>query len=182
MRARTCATIILCCAALLPAVAQAEWLCNFTRSVVQDFKRRNCWPQPFVDWDRADAAEPFSAMVENGWRQQNLLGDYHFREGTTELTEAGRLKVRWILLEAPEQHRVIYVHRTLSEADTAARVMAVQRCAAEYHQPSPQIVTTDISPYGWPAERIDTLNRKYQATIPDPRLPKSSGGGGTSSN
>ncbi len=179
MRVRTIAVLVLSLAATLPSVVQAEWLCEFSRSVAQDWKRRNCWPEPFVTWDRASTLEPFSAMVNNGWQQQNLLGDHHFREGTTELTEAGRLKVRWIVLEGPEQHRVIYVHRTLSEPETAQRVAAVQRCAAEYRNPMAQIIPTDLSPQGWPAERIDTLNRKLQATVPEPRLPKAASAGDT---
>lgn len=179
MRARLIAILALSVAAAFPAAGRAEWLCNFSRSVVQDWQRRNCWPEPFNAWDRAAAQEPFSAMVANGWQQQNLLGDYHFREGTSELTEAGRLKVRWILLEAPEQHRVIYVHRSLSEDETAQRVASIQRCAAECHQPAAQIMMTNLSPQGWPAERIDTINRKLQATVPDPRLPKATNDTGT---
>ena len=30
-----------------------------------------------------------------------MLFDQHFEEGNSRLSEAGRLKVRWILLQAP---------------------------------------------------------------------------------
>ena len=124
-----------------------------------------------------------AVMTANGWRRQNMLTDLHFTDNN-DLTEAGDLMVRWILFEAPHAHRVIYVHRGASGMDTATRMavvaLAAQRAAPG--QPIPPILETSISDTGWPASEVEKITRRYDATIPDPRLPKdSSGGGGASS-
>ena len=81
--------------------ASAEILCEAWNSIVRDVKRRQCWPEPFVAPDRATVRSPFVTQVANGWRRQNMLGEFHFQPGSQDLTEAGRLKVRWILPYAP---------------------------------------------------------------------------------
>ena len=94
------------------APARADWIfCivdgtkKFCHSVARDTKRRNCWPEPFTRPDRYAVRAPFALMVSNGWRRQNLLGEHHFVDQGGKLTEAGRLKIRWILTEAPQHHR-----------------------------------------------------------------------------
>ena len=62
-------------------------------------------------------------MVGGG---RTCSAEFHFEPGTGQLTEAGRLKVRWILTAGPEQHRLIYVHTADNNQETAARVAAVQ--------------------------------------------------------
>jgi uncharacterized membrane protein YgcG len=117
-------------------------------------------------------------MAANGWRRQNMLTDLHFTDNN-ELTEAGDLMVRWILNEAPYAHRVIYVHRGLTGEDTAARMAVVAKTAqkAAPGQPIPPILETNISDAGWPAREVEIISRRFDATTPDPRLPKESSGG-----
>ena len=79
----------------------ADWLCDFCNSVARDTKRRNCWPAPFNCPDRQTVRAPFAIMVNNGWRRQNMLGDFHFEATTGQLTEAGKLKIRWIVIRGP---------------------------------------------------------------------------------
>src|SRR5690606_15584634 len=82
------------------------------------------WP------DRAAVCAPFGVMIHNGWRMQNTLASHHFREGTSELTEAGKLKVLWIMNEAPAQHRTIFIERSEAPELTQGRVRTVQNIAA----------------------------------------------------
>ena len=95
--------------------ARANWIGEFFYCMARDTKRRNCWPKPFVCPDRQAVRAPFVVMVNNGWRFQNMLGDHHFASDTGELNEAGRIKVRWILTQAPQQHRSVYVYKALSK-------------------------------------------------------------------
>ena len=69
--------------------AEANWLTEFAHCIARDTKRRNCWPKPFVCPDRTDVRGPLALMVSNGWRRQNMLGDHHFVDEQTALTEAG---------------------------------------------------------------------------------------------
>jgi hypothetical protein len=156
----------------------------FCRSVARDTKRRNCWPEPFTRPDRYAVRSPFGVMVENGWRRQNLLGEHHFVAQGTELTEAGRMKVRWILTEAPAQHRTIYVQRAIKSDVTAARIDTVQQLAAELLPEGalPLVLETSIPVRGWPASRADMIGRKFDASTPDPRLPEDGSAGGGEGN
>ena len=181
LRIAAIALAALACA----APARAGWFSsmvqgakNFGSSVARDTKRRSCWPEPFVKPDRYDARAPFAQMVSNGWRRQNLLAPHHFVDRESELTEAGRMKVRWILTEAPRQHRTIYVHKATDPELTAARIDNVQQLAAEVlpRGTLPLVVETSIPIYGWPAARADMIGRKFEGSTPDPRLPAATSG------
>ncbi len=151
------------------------WHKFFTES-----KRNNCWPHPFIYSDREMVRTPFVVMVNNGWKRQNTLGKYHFREDTNKLTEAGELKVRWILLEGPAHHRIIYIHRARAAEDTTQRVDAVQQLAIKLVPAGelPAVLQTDVGPAGWPAAQVDNIDRKFQSSAPNPRLPEATEGSG----
>ncbi len=167
----------------------ADWLCCFLNSVARDTKRRNCWPAPFVCMDRQAVRAPFAIEVENGWRRQNMLGDFYFEPNNGQLTEAGKLKIRWIVFEAPGQHREIYVHIGQNSEETQARLTAVTAEAASLAPQGqvPPVMQTTISDSGYPADRLDLIERKYQSSMPNPRLPampnqsNNSGSGSSSS-
>ena len=156
---------------------------DFLNSVARDTKRRNCWPAPFVCPDRQSARAPFAIQVSNGWQKQNLIGDYYFTDNSGELSESGKLKIRWILLEGPSQHRDIFVHVGPTAEETAARLDAVRSYAMKAAPNNIAMISeTTLTDAGWPADRIDIISRKFMASTPDPRLPKqnadgSAGGG-----
>ena len=159
----------------------ADMCTSFFNSIVKDVKRRQCWPAPFSAPDRAAARLPFSMMVANGWRRQNMLGEFHFEPGTGQLTEAGRLKVRWILTTGPEQHRLIYVHVADSDRETVARMAAVQNLAIQITPTNlPPVMATSIAEEGWSANQVDFIQRKYMISQPAPKLPSGSTGGAAS--
>jgi hypothetical protein len=164
----------------------ADWFFGIFDGIAREVKRRQCWPEPFVHADRAAARAPYAVMVANGWQRQNMLGEYHFEPATGQLTEAGKLKLRWILTAAPPQHRGVWVHRANSDEETTARMAAVYRLASQI-SPSdlPSVQPTSISDDGWPADQVEMIGRKFQATTPPPRLPapaSSSTGSGTGGN
>lgn len=162
----------------------AEILCAAASSIARDIKRRQCWPEPFIHADRAATRSPFALQVANGWRRQNMLGDFHFEPSTGQLTEAGRLRVRWILTVCPSQHRLIYVHAAENAEETAARMAAVHQAMAQITPNSTVPVMSTVLPDdGWPADQVDIIERKFRATMPAPRLPSGdTGGAGTASS
>ena len=134
---------------------------EFLSNVAHDTKRRNCWPEPFVHSDRAAPRQTLAVQDSAGWERQNLLSEFHFLPGGNELTEAGRMRVQWIMNEVSEPHRQIYVHRADTPQETAARMQAVQRFVAQspYAANVPVIESTRTDD-GWPADRIDSVSRK----------------------
>jgi hypothetical protein len=151
---------------------------EFLSSVARDTKRRNCWPEPFIYTDRAEHRQVIATQVSAGWERQNLLSEFHFLPGGSELTEAGRLRVQWIMNEVCEPHRQIYVHRADTPQETAVRMQAVQRFVAQspYGVSVPVLESTRTDD-GWPADRIDWLSRKAATSALDPKLMGGSGGG-----
>jgi len=162
--------IALTCAA--PACAGP--LADMLVGIVRDIQDRQRWPDQYTCADRQAVAAPFAVMVANGWERQNTLADQYFEPATGQLSEAGRLRVQWILIEAPECRRAIYVHRTLNPQEMAGRMKAVEEYAVQILPPgtTPAVFQTDVSPYGWSADWVDSIGRKYEATAPNPRLPK----------
>ncbi|HUY91778.1 MAG TPA: hypothetical protein VMV10_23750 [Pirellulales bacterium] len=145
----------------------------------RDFRRNNCWPQPFVVHDRIAVRSPFQVMIQNGWQVQNTLSDEHFDSETGELLGAGELKVRGILIESPPEHRQVFVLRGKNPQDTSHRQQSVDQYAASILHPGEhaQISESRVRPRGTPAERIVDIDARYSASAPDPRIPSSGGGG-----
>jgi hypothetical protein len=162
----------------------ADFFFGIFSSAARDIKRRQCWPQPFDGADRAATRAPFVTMVSNGWRRQNMLGDAHFDASTGQLTDAGRLKLRWILVNAPQQHRMVFVRTGLTEEETSNRMAVVQQAASQIAPNNlPPVLSTSILDDGWPAVEVDAISRKYIGSTPVPRLtaPSASGGGSSGS-
>jgi len=142
------------------------------RVLARDFAEVNNWPCPYVCWDREAVVAPFPGMIENAWRRQNLLAECHFTADNS-LSPAGQQKVRWILTEAPMQHRTIYVRRGETAEETCARVNSIRQYAAKAlpETSPPSILETNVSPpgypAGWPGAKDETLTRKFQSSVPD---------------
>lgn len=156
------------------ADVHANWFTSFIEVCDRDFKRNNCWPRPFVQPAREATKAPFFAMIDNGWRQQNLLGDHYFDASTNALTAAGELKVRWIVTQLPPPRRALFVQRGLSPDSTWARLNAVREVVVNAVPEGnlPPIWETGLQPVGSPADYLERVDQGYLETMPEPRLPE----------
>jgi hypothetical protein len=167
-----------------PQSANAFWpdLVQHKVSAMEMGRHQNqMWPYPYVCPDRQWTAAPFETMIHNGWRQQNLLGAHHFEAETNKLTRAGELKVRWILTQAPEAHRQVYVERDIDPAITEHRVssaLAFAEIAAMDGQ-SPAVTDTHIVSQGRTAAAVDHVNQSYRENMMPAVLPTSAGTAGS---
>ena len=172
--------VVLVAAALAGSNAFASDLDQFFHACCDTFRTRNAWPEPYATCDRDTIYRPFAEQVCKGWELQNMIADHHFVNSNGQLTEAGRLKIQWILTDVAPQHRAIYVHKALRPDETAARMAAVRQAAALMTGPGEMVaVLLSSEPAAnSPADRIDITNRKSLAVMPDPRLPNATGSGG----
>jgi len=141
------------------------------------------WPRQYIGPARRGICQATALMVHNGWRRQNLLGKYHFDESGEKLSEAGRLKVDWVMTQAPPQHRVIYIERARDSDLTARRTEAVQQFAAnETSTAGPlDVQETHVRDEGRPAGAVDAIFTGFSQNQPKPQLPGASGGSGSAS-
>jgi hypothetical protein len=164
--------IVITCAVWSASPAEADFHYFMQRQLL-DWHRNNAWPQPFVHVDRLATCAPFVTMAQNGWIQQSTLSDFHFDPVSNELTEAGKLKVRHILTNHPEGFRTIYLVKAVSSEESSIRLDSVQQTVAKMTEqgPMPDVQFVAIDPPTKPAFEINAIGTKYQATLPDPRLP-----------
>jgi hypothetical protein len=134
--------------------------------------QNSIWPRQYIYPARRGICESYDVMARNGWRRQNLLGPYHFEADGVLLNEAGRLKVEWILTQAPPQYRTMYVQRVVNQQQTAGRVEAVQQFVAELNMGGAgDVHETYVRDDGYPAVMVDAVFTGFKANQPVPALP-----------
>jgi hypothetical protein len=170
-----------------PARAGDAWH-NFWDEVHIGWHRNNEWPEPFSTADKQAAVSPFCVMIANGWQRQNLIGENYFDDGSKNLNIAGIERVRFILRQAPVEHRVFYVERDLNDDVTTMRVDAVQQAVAALQPrgPMPEVIVSNMVPEGRSAEMVAAEIKSYVTSAPTARLgghsSGGSSGGGTSAS
>ena len=176
MRRVTLVIAGLCLAGAGQLVQAGGWGDFWQRTSV-DFHRNNCWPQPFQSQDRELVRSPLIAMTAAGWRQNNTLSDHFFGTDDQAINQAGELKIRWIVTQAPAHRRTVFVLRGSTAESTAARVAAVQRKVEKYAPAGqqPDVVVTDVVPPGASGDYFDQVDRQFKQSIPAPRLPSMEG-------
>jgi hypothetical protein len=163
----------VCVFGLLGMCSQAQ-AGGFWARFHADFHRNNCWPQPFQATDRELTRAPIVAMTSAGWRLHNTLSDHFFNAEDQGINQAGEIKLRWIVTQAPTNRRTVFVLRGSSPEATAGRVATVQRAIDRLvvDGPRPEVLITDIVPPGASGDYFDQVQRQLQQSIPAPRLPE----------
>lgn len=135
------------------------------------------WPSPYLCPDRVSAHAPFNAMISNGWRRQNLMGEHHFKADSSELTQAGELKVQWIMTQAPPAYRRMFVERSVDPEVTKTRIETISKYAELIAQngETPRVDDTHIVSEGRPAATVDFVNTQFRENMRVPMLPVSAG-------
>ncbi|MFO0921829.1 MAG: hypothetical protein U0905_04985 [Pirellulales bacterium] len=162
--------------------ASAGWP-EFWHSCGVDRERNNIWPHPFRSADAGAVYAPFDVMKANGWKLYNTLGTGFFTEQNA-LTDAGRIRLEWIISQAPVDRRQVFVLKGATGDDTAARVESVQVAISQLLPVGelPPIYVTDVEPYVSSGQYQTAINRALIRTTPNPRLPVFKGLNTPSSN
>jgi hypothetical protein len=156
-----------------PCAQQDGWLKRAARSVATDYRRNSIWPQTFTPVDRAAVCAPLDLMVAKGWQTQNTLGEYHFNEGTANLTEAGKIRVKSIMNDVPPQFRTVFVPVGDTDQLTDARLETVQQFIEKnsHDEGVTNVASTTKAPRGRSADIVDATSRAFTQSVPVPRIP-----------
>jgi hypothetical protein len=148
-------------------------------SCKQDYYRNRMWPAPFTSEDTSAVVSIFEQQQSNGWRLHNTLSSSMFDPGTHCLTEAGKAHVRWIVTQAPQDRRVVFVLQHADQQSTSTRVESTQLAVSEMMPvgPLPQIYLTDREPAGSSGVYQTAISRAMANSVPSPRLTSSAGSG-----
>ena len=171
-----------------------EWRKEFTRSpygFVDGYRPSKGALKPLVVLDEIHKHPKWKGFVKGFW---DTRGD----KVDLLVTGSGRLDVYQrggdSLLGRYRQYRLhpLSVREITAPAGTSsndtpektvARISTVQQLATQTSTDgsSPQVLDTNLSPGGWPADRVDVINRKFHTAMPVPQLPSESksGSGGT---
>ncbi len=151
--------------------SQAGWP-EFKQSCHTDKLRNSAWPQPFRGLDATAVVAPFEVMKSNGWREFNTIPDSFFN-GTNQLTDAGRLKVQQILAASPPNRKALFVVKSESQEQTAAKIESVEIAVSGLIPVGdlPPIQLTDVQPGTSSGAYQTIVNRALVKTTPIPRLP-----------
>ena len=155
------------------STASAVWI-DSTVDYIGCGRQRNAeWPWPYICPDRMAVRQPFEMMICNGWRRQNLLGSHYFDHETNKLNTAGELQVQWIMTQAPQGHRQIFIEQSISPTVTAQRIASAQRYAQRVALAgeSPQVYDSTLMSEGRPASVVDFTNVRFLENMPVPVLP-----------
>lgn len=157
---------------LMAAPVGAFWLGEVYNQLERGREQNNLWPHQFVEADRRNAMAPFDTMIRNGWRRQNLLGSHHFTPDGAQLTEAGKLRVQWILTQTPESFRQVFVERSLDQEINESRIAATNEFASVVTgMHAGRVTHTHILTDGRPATVVDFVNTRFRENMATPALP-----------
>jgi hypothetical protein len=149
------------------------------------YYENSIWPRQYVGPSRRGICQSTQLMIDNGWRRHNLLGSFHFDPNTGELSEAGRLKVEWILTQSSPNRRTIFIERSIDSEKNAERQESVQQFASDLTSGAVDVKETYVRDHGHRAASVDAVFTGFGAGQRAPVLPQSAsaaGAGGSPSN
>lgn len=167
------AVVAVCSGSLGFAQTHSDSSCNY------DYYRNKLWPTPFRAMDTTSVQSVFDQQADNGWRLFNTLSNAMFDPKTHRLTDAGKAHVQWIVSQAPQSRRVVFVLQGNNQQSTALRVESTQLAVSELIPvgPLPSIYLTDREPVGSSGVYQTAIHRAMLSSVPTPRLTSAANGG-----
>jgi hypothetical protein len=140
------------------------------------------WPWPYLCTDRQCVMDMTHAQEANGWLSETTLYEYYFNPETNELTQPGKMHLRWILDYAPANYRSVWIQQVDDAAAGQQRMNNVRLVATQIAGANlPPIQYRVAMPPSRPAIEADTIRRKELQTIPTPRIPLPASAAGAAS-
>ncbi len=173
---RQCSTAIALAWLVMGSIALGQT--HSAGSMTYDYYRNKLWPTPFRSMDTCSVMTFFEQQADNGWRLNNTISHSMFDPKTNRLTDAGKAHVQWIVTQAPQSRRVVFVLQGNNQQSTALRVESTQLAVSEVIPvgPLPSIYLTDREPTGSSGVYQTAIHRAMLSSVPTPRLTANNGG------
>jgi hypothetical protein len=141
------------------------------------------WPWPYLCTDRAVVLDMTHAQEANGWLSETTLYEYYFNPDTNELTQPGKMQLRWILDYVPTNFRTVWIQQVDDPQAGQVRMNNVRRVATQIAGANnvPQIQWRVAMAPSRPAIEAEAIRRKELQTIPTPRIPLPASAAGAAS-
>ncbi|HID24346.1 MAG TPA: hypothetical protein EYP14_18360 [Planctomycetaceae bacterium] len=149
---------------------------------IHRFHGAHYWPYPYNHEDRFMVRELIRRQVANGWVVATTLYDYHFDPDTDRLSRSGRIRLRWILENAPTSRRVVFVQAGERKAASQSRLESVKKEMVRMvgSDEIPPVMLRVTSPLARPAKEVRAIRDAELQSQPEPRItdPINSGSSG----
>jgi hypothetical protein len=123
--------------------------------------------------DRHAVCSSYSVFERSGWSRQNTLSEFHFDPVSNQLTEAGRLKLRQVLLHHPAGRNDVFMARSMNEEHDRVRLTSIEQEGARMLSDgqTPHVTPVHVDYRMRPAEEVDFITRSRMESMPSPQLP-----------
>ncbi len=142
------------------------------QKIVHRYHGAHYWPYPYVEQDRCYIRSLSYLQTHSGWVAETTLYDYHFDPETQLVNHAGVMKLQWILLKAPVEHRTVFVQQAVDSHINDVRLASVQAESAKIVGDGnlPPILLRVSTPLTRPTNEIDAIRRAELDSQPIPRI------------
>jgi hypothetical protein len=140
-------------------------------------QRNNAWPKPFVCHDRWACYAMLQMNVTCGWEVAHTLTDTHFDLESNQLNSAGKAKVAWIMQNAPQDQKGIFVYQAIPGGEVETRLDSVRQWTEQWysHLGPAHVAFTQRLPNNMSGAYSEAISLNYLQSLPTPALPSSTG-------
>lgn len=145
---------------------------SFAQRFRRDYYRNKMWPYPFRAQDAQAILSIFDAQRNKGWQLHNTIGAAMYEPTSGRLTETGIAHLRWIVAQAPQARRVVFILKASSQQETAARVEQTQLAISQLVPTGalPELYLTNQEAPGSSGIYQTSIQRAMTTSVPNPRL------------
>jgi len=139
--------------------------------------RNSAWPLPFSCWDRENYNAILNQQFATGNQIAHTLTAQYFDPESNELNRAGELRVSWIMQNAPQRDKQIFVFEDQQGPTIDQRIASISNFTGRYyaHMGNATVAKSRLLPNQIPATYQQGYNQSYAEGQPDPVIPVDAG-------
>lgn len=156
---------------------QLKYQVQQQQAINQKISARNAaWPKPFNCADRQLYHNVWNPMINAGWEDQCILTKTHFDDETGELTRYGVQQIGGMMMNMPQNRRVVFVQESVNQQETQERIAKVRDVISTYYSQRGGVVqVSKRTPATQNGPRAELISNLAGESTPNPIIPIASG-------